>query len=583
MSKTSLLRLTLPASKEELTAHLTPGPLVRLDRKGWQATAGANASKIAQAFDADPSTRWDTAAAQIPGQWFALDLGSPRAFSAVALDAGSGDDYPRGYELYLSEDGRNWGKPVAAGDGARGKTLVQFPRATARYLRVAQTKQAGNFWSIYDLDVYDARPPAADDNASKLPRPAVLVAAGLQDPQGLALDAGGNVYVSDWGDSHQVKVFDAGGKLLRSIGDGSRPAVGPYNPNHMNHPNGLTLDGHGRLWVAETDKSPKRLSVWSPDGKLLNALYGPPQYGGGGWLDPMDKTRFFYADEGGMELKLDWQTGRSKPTSVYYRPELDPLRSGAPGHFNAGHAPETPIHLGGRDYLTDCYNTSPTNGSPSAALWLLKDGAARRAAAMGQAREWPALNFAARFSVRWTGQIVPAYSETYTISASADGGVRVTLDGRTLFDQLSPREQKEHTGTIDLKAGRKYDLRVEYAKTGSNAAAKLYWSSPSQPKQIVPPAVLSHLNSDAAPASTPPASAAGLSAEYFANPDFTDPVEPRVDPSINFDLHGGPKGWPLPRSPVAGLAERLPPARTSPRPDAVRVDGPERRRSDAGR
>ena len=40
--------------------------------------------------------------------------------------------------------------------------------------------------------------------------PEVLVAGGLEDPQHVALDAQGNLYVSDRGKSHQVKVFDPG-------------------------------------------------------------------------------------------------------------------------------------------------------------------------------------------------------------------------------------------------------------------------------------------------------------------------------------------------------------------------------------
>ena len=45
------------------------------------------------------------------------------------------------------------------------------------------------------------------------------------------------------------------------------------------------------------------MSVWTLDGKLSHAFYGPGRYGGGGTLDPADKTRFYYD---GMEFKLDW-------------------------------------------------------------------------------------------------------------------------------------------------------------------------------------------------------------------------------------------------------------------------------------
>ena len=43
----------------------------------------------------------------------------------------------------------------------------------------------------------------------------VVVAAGLEDPQHVALDAEGNLFVSDRGNSHQVKVFDPAGKPIR--------------------------------------------------------------------------------------------------------------------------------------------------------------------------------------------------------------------------------------------------------------------------------------------------------------------------------------------------------------------------------
>src|SRR5206468_3254596 len=140
----------------------------------------------------------------------------------------------------------------------------------------------------------------------KLPAPEVVVARGLQDPQQLALDARGNVYVSDRGDSHQVRVFAPDGRPLLRIGQPGAPRAGPYDPRNMNNPNGLTIDAQEHLWVAETDFQPKRVSVWTLDGKLVRAFYGPPEYGGGGTLDPRDRTRFYYR---GMEFSLDWDRG----------------------------------------------------------------------------------------------------------------------------------------------------------------------------------------------------------------------------------------------------------------------------------
>jgi DNA-binding beta-propeller fold protein YncE len=116
--------------------------------------------------------------------------------------------------------------------------------------------------------------------------------ATLEDPQGIAQDDRGRIYVSDWGKSHQVKVLEPDGKRVRTIGRPGVPGVGPYDPLHMNHPKGLTVASDGRLWVAENWLVPKRVSIWTSDGELVKAMYGPTWYGGGGSLHPRDRTRF---------------------------------------------------------------------------------------------------------------------------------------------------------------------------------------------------------------------------------------------------------------------------------------------------
>ena len=91
----------------------------------------------------------------------------------------------------------------------------------------------------------------------------------------MALDAAGNFYISDRGHSHQVKVFSPAGKLLRAIGKAGEPATGDYDPLHMNNPNGLGIDSQGRVWVAEDDYHPKRVSLWTAEGELLRGFLRP--------------------------------------------------------------------------------------------------------------------------------------------------------------------------------------------------------------------------------------------------------------------------------------------------------------------
>src|SRR5262249_1870109 len=147
--------------------------------------------------------------------------------------------------------------------------------------------------------------------------PETLIDQDLEDPRHLAFDANGNILVSDRGTSHLVKIFSAEGKKLRQIGVPGAPWVAAYHPDHMNKPNGRAADWRDRLWVAEADNFPRRVSLWAADGKLIRAFYGPTEYGGGGMLDPKDATRFFYK---GLEFKLDWKAGTDTLTRVYARP-----------------------------------------------------------------------------------------------------------------------------------------------------------------------------------------------------------------------------------------------------------------------
>ncbi|HVJ45518.1 MAG TPA: hypothetical protein VM511_03965, partial [Luteolibacter sp.] len=228
-------------------------------------------------------------------------------------------------------------------------------------------------------------------------KPGTLVSSGLEEPMGITTDEHGAILISDWGTSHQVKIFTPDGKLVKAIGKPGKPAAGKYDPLHMNKPQGIAVDGDGRLWVTEHDFMPKRVSVWSADGKLVNAFYGPGKYGGGGAIDPVDKTKFYYADEGrGMlEFKLDWDKGRWSLENVLHRRSETDLKLA----FRAG-APEHAIYHEGRRYFTNAYNSSPTGGHGTAFIFKEHNGITRPAAAAGNAIRWDLLKTDA-FKPRW--------------------------------------------------------------------------------------------------------------------------------------------------------------------------------------
>jgi len=86
---------------------------------------------------------------------------SARTFNQVILDAaGSAGDYPRGYQVNVSNDGTNWGSPVATGSGSSAAITITVSTQTARYIRVTQTGSVSStiWWSIHELNVYGLFP-----------------------------------------------------------------------------------------------------------------------------------------------------------------------------------------------------------------------------------------------------------------------------------------------------------------------------------------------------------------------------------------------------------------------------------------
>jgi hypothetical protein len=94
------------------------------------------------------------------------------------------------------------------------------------------------------------------------------------------------------------------------------------------------------------------------------------------------------------------------------------------------------------------------------------------------------------FSVRWTGWIRAATSETYTFTTESDDGVRLWVNGQLLVDNWTDHAPVRNSGTIALQAGRYYELKLEYYENGVGALIRLFWSSASQPEQTIPSSAL---------------------------------------------------------------------------------------------
>jgi hypothetical protein len=128
--------------------------------------------------------------------------------------------------------------------------------------------------------------------------------------------------------------------------------------------------------------------------------------------------------------------------------------------------------------------------------------------------------------VRWTGQLLPRYSETYTFSTHTDDGVRLWVNGILLIDRWQEQGRTERSASLDLRAWEPVDVRMEYFDQGGPAAARLSWSSPSTPKEVIP--------ADCLLAPAPGEVLRGLRGEYFDNDDFTRAAMTRIDSRVSF-------------------------------------------------
>jgi hypothetical protein len=141
----------------------------RIEPKGWKVSASVNTGATRLAIDGQKETRWDTAGPQQPGQFFEVDLGQTVTLARLSLGLGSSEfDYPRGYRVDVSEDGRAW--TVAAEENEafidiraylRPKNLsldIPLPNVPARIVRIINTgEDPVLFWSIHEIEIYSSQ------------------------------------------------------------------------------------------------------------------------------------------------------------------------------------------------------------------------------------------------------------------------------------------------------------------------------------------------------------------------------------------------------------------------------------------
>ncbi|MBA3936530.1 MAG: hypothetical protein H0X38_03635 [Planctomycetes bacterium] len=166
---------------------------------------------------------------------------------------------------------------------------------------------------------------------------AVPVITGLVNATSLAIDAAGCFYVGLGEPANQVQIFSATGKPRATIGKaGGRPLTGPWEKDGMRFVAGLRVDARGRLWVMESDPTPKRISVWdAASGAFVREFFGPTAYGAGGGAISPDDPHMLIGH--GSEWRIDAETGTATCIGVFDRRDSPQARlgRGPNGHLYA--------------------------------------------------------------------------------------------------------------------------------------------------------------------------------------------------------------------------------------------------------
>ena len=90
------------------------------------------------------------------------------------------------------------------------------------------------------------------------------------------------------------------------------------------------------------------------------------------------------------------------------------------------------------------------------------------------------------FSVIWTGQLEPEFSQLYTLYVTADDGARLWVNDQLVVLRTLSAAVPEMRGQVLLQALQRVNLRLEYIEQTGSAKVKLEWSCASRAREVIP-------------------------------------------------------------------------------------------------
>jgi len=139
------------------------------------------------------------------------------------------------------------------------------------------------------------------------------------------------------------------------------------------------------------------------------------------------------------------------------------------------------------------------------------------------------------FSARWSGTLTAPTTGSYRFQTYSDYGVRLWVNGAQVINAWTDHSPRADTSVVvNLSAGQKVSIQMEFYERGGGAVARLRWQTPSNAAYVaIPVSALSPL------AGT---SANGLTASYFNNLSLSgNAVLSRIE-NVDYDWGNGSPG-----------------------------------------
>ena len=217
-----------------------------------------------------------------PGPATATDPATAVGWTSATLNAtvnpeGSETSYQFEYGTSKEYGSSAPASPEGIGSGSEDVALTEaiggLEPATTYHFRVKATNSEG---TTYGEDGAFRTPPIAPLISVRLSAEAGSEEGQLNEPEGLDVDAEGNVWVADT-ENNRIEEFDPTGELLLQFG-----SSGSGN-GQFNKPYALAVDSEGSVWVADTFNS--RLQKFNAKGEYL-ATFGSEGSGSGQLYHP---------------------------------------------------------------------------------------------------------------------------------------------------------------------------------------------------------------------------------------------------------------------------------------------------------